>query len=187
MSPIAEPGNENIEYLRYPLGRYKAPEEFSDSKIINWVSNIESFPAKLKSEVDNLNDSQLNTSYREDGWTVKQVVHHLADSHLNAYIRVKLTLTEDEPTVKPYFEYKWAKLIDSEIVPIGESLKLLRGVHQRWAAILKNLSEEEWQRRYFHPENKSYVSLKEMTALYSWHCDHHLAHITSLKQRMGWK
>lgn len=179
--------DENIEKLRYPIGKFKLPENLSADKIQTWVLNIETFPERLKSEVENLSDSQLNTPYRPGGWTVKQVVHHLADSHMNAYIRVKLTLTEDEPSIKPYFQDKWAELKDSEIVPAEESLKLLSALHNRWTSILKNLSEEEWQRKYYHPENRNYVSLKEMTALYSWHCNHHLAHITGLKQRMGWK
>ncbi len=187
MNSNYETNTENIEQLRYPIGRFKAQADFSSDKLHEWISTIEFFPQKLKKEVENLNSTQLNTPYREGGWKVKQLVHHLADSHINAYIRLKLTLTEDEPTVKPYFEDRWANLIDSEIIPVEESFKLLNALHKRWAAILKNLSDKEWQRNYFHPENKNHVSLREMTALYSWHCDHHLAHITSLKQRMGWK
>lgn len=179
--------NEKLEQLRYPIGRFKYPEEYSEEQMKEWIINIENFPANLKKEVENLSESQLNTPYRPGGWTIKQLVHHLADSHINSYVRLKLTLTEDEPAIKPYFEERWATLKDSELVPVEESLKLLDGLHKRWTAILKNLTEAQWERKYFHPENKKLVSIKAMTALYSWHCNHHLTHITNLKQKKGWK
>ena len=184
---MSEKPNENIEQLKYPIGKFKLPENITSDSISEWISVIDLFPEKLKHEVENLNTSQLNTAYRPGGWTVKQLVHHLADSHINSYVRLKLTLTEDEPTIKPYFEDRWAKLIDSEVIPVEESLNILSSLHKRWVAILKSLSEQDWQtKKYYHPESKRYVPLTEYGALYCWHCNHHLLHITKLKEKMGW-
>ncbi len=134
----------------------------------------------------NLDESQLNTTYREDGWRVKQLVHHLADSHINAYMRFKLALTEDNPAIKTYEEKEWAKLNDVETVPINVSITLLHALHQRWHAAIKDVSEEEWQRTIFHPEHKKDMTLWFLLGMYAWHGKHHVKHITSLRERMGW-
>ncbi len=174
---------EELEKLRYPVGRFKyTPDINSNSDLI---SNIESFPAKLKQEVVNLDEEQLNTKYRPGGWTIKQVVHHVADSHMNAYVRLKLVLTETDPAIKPYYQDRWAELVDSQS-DINISLQLLESLHKRWVMILKNLSEDDLKKRYFHPEQNKFVSLNEFISTYSWHCNHHLAHVTSLKKRMNW-
>lgn len=175
--------DEKLEKLRYPIGRFKYNPEIKSFD--DFILNIESFPTKLKQEVVNLDEEQLNTKYRTGGWTIKQVVHHVADSHINAYIRLKLVLTENDPAIKPYFEDRWAELVDTKS-DINISLNLLEPLHKRWVMVLKNLSEDDLKKRYFHPGQNKFVSLNEFIATYSWHCNHHLAHITSLKKRMNW-
>lgn len=175
-----------LENLRYPIGRFKFNAETGTAEVKKCIRDIEKHPANLKKAVKGLNEKKLNTPYREGGWTVKQVVHHIADSHLNAYCRVKLALTEDIPTVKPYDEAVWAELEDYKQTPLKISLSLIEALHCRWLILLKSFSAEDLQRKYFHPESKREVSLKELIALYSWHCRHHTAHITSLRKRMKW-
>ena len=136
--------------------------------------------------MNNLDEAQLQTPYRPDGWTSQQVVHHVADSHMNAFIRFKLGLTEDNPSIKPYDEVMWAELSDTKIVPINVSLTLLHALHTRWVAVLENIKEEEWSRTLFHPEHKREMSLWYVIGLYAWHGKHHTAHITSLRERNGW-
>ena len=174
-----------LENLRYPIGRFKFNSEAGNAEIKKWIRDIEKHPENLKKAVKGLNDKKLNTAYREGGWTVRQVVHHLADSHINAYCRVKLALTENIPAIKPYEEARWAELTDRG-APIKISLSILDGLHFRWTMILKKLSSEDTERKYFHPESKREIPLKELIALYSWHCMHHTAHITSLRKRMKW-
>jgi uncharacterized damage-inducible protein DinB len=174
-----------LEQLRYPIGRFKFNSEAGISEIKKWIADIRKHPANLKKAVRGLNEKKLDTPYREGGWTIRQVVHHLADSHINAYCRVKLTLTENTPTVKPYDEATWAGLADSKL-PVKVSLSLLESLHERWAVLLKRLSPEDLERKYFHPESKREVPLKELIALYSWHGKHHTAHITLLRKRMKW-
>ena len=174
---------EELEKLRYPVGRFSYTP--GENSINNFFSNIESFPSKLRHEVENLDEEQLNTKYRPGGWTIKQVVHHVADSHMNAYIRMKLVLTETDPAIRPYFQDRWAELVDSKS-DINISLQLIEPLHKKWVMILKNLSEDDMKKRYFHPEQKKFFPVDEFIALYSWHCNHHLAHITSLKKRMNW-
>lgn len=177
----------DLEKLKYPIGKFKRPEAYTKQLINGHIETIETFPGRLKKEVERLSESQLDTSYRENGWTIRQVVHHCADSHVNAFIRVKLALTEIIPTVKPYMEDRWAELADSKKLPIEPSLKVIEGLHERWSFLLKTLNEADLQRTFIHPEQKREVGLNEVLCLYAWHCDHHLAHITGLKQRMDWK
>lgn len=176
-----------MEKLKYPIGRFKAPENYTPQNLEQYISVIESFPEKIKQEVAHLNDEQLNTPYRPEGWTIRQVINHCSDSHMNAFIRLKLALTEENPVIKPYLQELWSDLADSKLMPIEPALTILEGVHTRWVVVLKSMNNSQWKRRYFHPEKVSDVSLKESTANYAWHCEHHLAHIASLKQRMGWK
>lgn len=175
-----------LEVLRYPIGRFKKPETLTDKNISEFIKPLSNFPQRLRKETEHLTDEQLNTPYRPEGWTVRQVVHHCADSHINAYTRFKLTLTEDTPTIKPYFETRWAKLPDGKTLPIEPSLKLLEGLHARWANMLKSLSDKELKRTLINPESNITYRLDVMTALYTWHCNHHLAHITELKKRKSW-
>lgn len=172
----------NIEQLKYPIGKLVIPKNITSEMINNFIGVIENFPAKIISEVNNLSDEQLNTQYRPEGWTIRQVVHHCADSHMNAFIRFKLTLTEETPTIKPYLENKWAELPESKLIPIESSLNIIKGLHKRWSILLKNMNEEDFKKEYFHPETNRKFSLDEATALYAWHCNHHLAHITNTKK-----
>ena len=178
----------DIEQLKYPIGKFSMPASPSESHREQWLTDMATLPGRLESAVITLNDEQLNTPYRPGGWTVRQVVNHLADSHLNAFCRIKLTLTEDSPTIKPYDEAKWANMFDYKALPISHSLDILRGLHPRMVFVLRNLSKEELAKHYFHPEyaGRAYT-LETVMALYAWHCNHHLAHITSLKKRKGWR
>lgn len=174
------------EKLRYPVGRHEKPAGFTGDKLQEYIRTIESFPALLAEAVSRLSREQLDTPYRPDGWTVRQVVHHCADSHMNAFIRFKLALTEEAPTIKPYYEARWAELPDSQ-VPVEISLQLLGGLHSRWTVLLKSLQPAQLAKTYIHPEHGSSFRLDEVLSLYAWHCRHHLAHVTSLKDRMGWR
>ena len=175
----------NLEKLRYPIGRFKPEREISAEMREGFLKDIEETPAKLRDAVSGLNNEQLNTPYRPGGWTVRQVVHHLPDSHLNSYIRFKWALTEDSPLIKTYEEARWAELKDSFETPIEVSLDLLTSLHSRWIILLRSLGPVELSRTLNHPEI-GLVTLDKMIALYSWHGRHHVAHITSLKERMGW-
>jgi uncharacterized damage-inducible protein DinB len=176
----------NIEQLKYPIGKYQRPQTFAKEQFTEWINTIESFPAKLIKEISNLSEEQLNTPYRPEGWTIRQVVHHCADSHMNAFIRFKLAMTEDKPTIKPYMEDRWAKLPDTALAPIEFSFQILEGLHKRWIILLKSMSEEDFKRQFIHPEMGRELEIRETLALYAWHCNHHLSHITSLKERMKW-
>lgn len=175
-----------MESLQYPVGKFTAPKVITQGLIEEWINIIALFPERLSDAVNTLNDAQLNTPYRPGGWTVKQVVHHCADSHINSIIRFKLALTEDNPTIKPYQEDKWACLTDYEL-PVAVSLQLLDSVHQRWVNLLRSLTQEDFTRTFIHPEGNKQISLAENTGIYAWHCKHHLAHITRLKERNSWK
>lgn len=177
----------NIEQLRYPIGKFEKPSTITSDILSGWINDISSFPVKLIGEVKHLTNEQLDTQYRPDGWTIRQVVHHCADSHMNALVRIKLTLTEDQPTIKPYFEDRWAKLTDSKTLTISPSLKMIEGIHNRWSVLLKNLTEEDFGRAFIHPEHGRKIRLDESTGLYAWHCNHHLAHITETKNRKDWE
>ena len=174
-----------MEDLRYPIGKY-APQPFSEKQLQEWLLDIKFLPQHLENAILNLDEGQLNTAYRPEGWTVKQVVHHVADSHMNAFIRFKLGLTEENPAIKPYDEGAWAKLSDTKNLPINISLTLLHALHTRWVEVLKNISAEEWNRTVFHPEHKKDISLWYLLGMYAWHGNHHVAHVTSLRERMKW-
>ncbi|BAV05702.1 DinB superfamily protein [Filimonas lacunae] len=174
-----------MEDLRYPIGKF-APQPFSQAQKESWLLDLKFLPNELEAAILNLDEGQLNTPYREGGWTVVQVVHHVADSHINAYTRFKLALTEDNPVIKPYKEGEWAKLDDVQAVPINVSITLLYALHQRWVATLKNLDDHAWERTVFHPEQKAAISLWQLLGSYAWHGKHHVAHITALRSRMNW-
>lgn len=171
---------------RYPIGRFQTPAHITPEQRAEWIEIIRAFPAAMRSAVEGLNDAQLDTPYREGGWTVRQLVHHVADSHINAYTRFRLALTEDNPTICPYLEELWAELPDANSLPIHYSLELLVPLHHRWVVLMNALTEEQWKRTYYHPQNNSTSALDIILALYAWHCSHHCAHATSLHQRMGW-
>jgi uncharacterized damage-inducible protein DinB len=178
---------EDLEVLKYPTGKFmRGKKAETPERVTECIAVIEAFPQKLRAEVQNLNDTQLDTRYRPDGWTVRQVVHHLADSHGQAPSRFKLALTEDTPTIKPYKEALWAELMDARTMAVEPSLQIITGLHARWAAILRNMSAADFQRGFIHPEQNREVSLAEALELYVWHGGHHLAQITGLKGRMGW-
>jgi len=174
--------------VRYPIGKDQSSldNEYNEKVKNAHLLDIQHCPALLENAVLNLDEHQLNTPYREGGWTIKQVVHHVPDSHIHAYIRFKLALTEDNPTIKPYDEVAWADLSDTQNVPINISLTLLHALHLRWVDLMKNMNEEDWQRTIFHPERKVTLSLWNLLGSYAWHGKHHVAHITGLRERMGW-
>ncbi len=174
-----------IDHLKYPIGKFKAPKEYSDDLREGFLSEIEETPFFLRHAVENLNEEQLATPYREGGWTIEQVVHHVPDSHMNAYIRTKLALTEKEPIIKTYREDAWAKLEDYVTTPIETSLLLLETIHTRWLILIKSLNKSQFERKLNHPE-MGVVDINWILAQYAWHGKHHIAHINSLKQRMGW-
>ena len=170
---------------RYPIGEFSYSGSVSPEQKKQYFDDIEQTPAKLRAAVRGLSDGQLDTPYRDGGWTVRQLSHHVPDSHMNAYIRFKLALTEDNPTIKPYMEDRWAELPDARQSPIEPSLALLESLHLRWMRVLRDLSDTEWKRTFRHPELGP-MSLEKTLALYSWHGRHHVAHITSLREKMGW-
>jgi hypothetical protein len=176
----------DLETLRYPVGKFSVPTSFSPAELKEWLNILEELPSKLQREVNGMTDEQLDTPYRDGGWTVRQVVHHLADSHVNSYCRMKLILTEDHPTIRPYLEAKWAELKEAKTAPVAISLDILFAIHKRMLLMLNNVSTEELDRTYFHPETQKTSTLKALIALYAWHSRHHLAHITQLKKRRGW-
>ena len=173
---------ENIDKLRYPVGKFLNPEIVDQSQIDSWISTLETFPERLEREVLGLSDTQLEQRYRPSGWTIRQVVHHCADSHINSFMRFKLALTEETPTIKPYFEDRWAELPDTKDFPIISSLQLLGGLHARWVYLLRSLSDEDWNKEFKHPETGRLISLKTNLGIYAWHCEHHLAHVRNAKQ-----
>lgn len=175
-----------MEDLRYPIGQCQfAP--FSTTQLDRWLNDLWFLPDELEIAVQTLDAAQLDTPYREGGWTVREVVHHVADSHINAYMRFKLCLTEDTPAIKTYEEQDWAKLDDVQTVPTNISLTLLHALHQRWVAAIKNLPAAVWETRMvYHPGQQKNVSLWQLLAMYAWHGKHHVAHITALKERRGW-
>ena len=176
----------SLEELRYPIGRYENME-YSEKLKQEWLNDIRFVPQLLENSVRDLDEVQLQTPYREGGWTVQQVVHHVADSHMNGYTRIKLALTETNPVIKPYDEVSWAELSDTKNLPINISLTLLHALHLRWVEILRNIKEEEWSRTAFHPEHKKTFTVWQLFGNYAWHGKHHTAHITSLRDRMSWK
>jgi hypothetical protein len=171
--------------LRYPTGRFVPPSAATADSRGAAIDLIAATPAQLRRAVEGLDEDQLDTPYRPGGWTVRQLVHHVPDSHLNAYVRFKLALTEDAPTIRPYDEAAWARLADTSSVPIDVSLTLLDAVHSRWVALLRAMRPEDFAREYVHPESGRHT-LDYLVALYAWHGPHHVAHITGLRERSGW-
>jgi uncharacterized damage-inducible protein DinB len=170
---------------RYPIGKYST-QPFTEELKNEWLRDIKFLPNDLEMAVQDLDEAQFDTPYREGGWTVKQLIHHIADSHMNAYIRFKLALTEDNPSIKPYEEKDWANLKDVFTVPTNVSLTLLHALHRRWHAAIVELTDEQWKRPVFHPQQKREMSLWYLLGMYAWHGKHHVAHITTLKQQKGW-
>jgi len=170
---------------RFPIGKFLFDGPPSQDQRVQLIANIEQTPTALRAAVAGLSPQQLDTPYRDGGWTVRQVTHHVPDSHMNAYVRFKLALTEDEPKIKPYAEDRWAQLADSQSTPLEVSLALLDSLHTRWVHLLRSLKSADWKRNFLHPEMGA-VSLEKSLALYSWHGQHHVAHVTELRKRMGW-
>jgi uncharacterized damage-inducible protein DinB len=171
--------------LRYPIGKFIIAAETNSAQRPELIQQIAEAPANLRAAIKGLSEPQLDTPYRPGGWTVRQVVHHVPDSHLNAYVRFKLALTEEQPTIKPYDEKLWAELHDVRNTPIEVSLQLLEALHKRWVILLQSLKPEDFACTLFHPENGT-MKLDTMLRLYAWHGRHHVAHVTALRARMGW-
>jgi len=171
--------------LRYPVGEFRFPDLVSAEDLVLFIRQIAQAPADLRRAVAGLTDAQLDTPYRPEGWTVRQLAHHVPDSHINSYTRFRLALTEQEPVIKPYDEKRWAELPDSRTLPVEMSLALLENLHARWVPLLRSLSRADWKRCFRHPD-LGLVSLENNAALYAWHGRHHVAHITALRSRMGW-
>lgn len=171
---------------RYPIGKYSPPKDITPELRADAIAIIAASPSEVRAAVKDLTDAQLETPYRDQGWTVRQVVHHLADSHMNAYIRWRLALTETEPTIKPYEEGAWAKLEDAAHAPVEISLQLLESLHERWVRLLRSLKTEHFARTFRHPEH-GVRTLDWLLFLYAWHGRHHTAHITELGKHNGWK
>lgn len=172
--------------LRYPTGKFSFEGSLNDAERKKLIDDIAQAPSQLRAAIKGLSPEQIETQYRPDGWTVRQVVHHVPDSHMNAYTRFKLALTEDEPTIKPYMEDRWANLDDTQATPLEVSLALLDHLHDRWVRLMRSIKPEEWKRTFRHPETDALMSLEKSLALYAWHGKHHVAHVTSLRERMGW-
>ncbi len=170
--------------LRFPIGNFEKPKDISDVNLSNFILSIEELPKNLRDSVDGLNDEQLDTPYRVDGWNLRQVVHHVGDSHINAYSRFRIALTEENPTIRPYREELWAELADKNM-PVEVSLNLIEAVHARWTFLLRSMSADDFQRPLNHPESGTW-KLDEMLALYDWHSRHHTAHIKNLKKIKNW-
>jgi uncharacterized damage-inducible protein DinB len=172
------------EDLSYPIGKFDSDFEVTPELRQKFINEVAELPKHLSEAVNEMTDDQLDTPYRPGGWSVRQTVHHVADSHLNAYVRFKLALTEDTPTIRPYHEAKWAELPDSKM-PLENSFKIIEGVHSRWVNLLNSMSEEDFQKKLNHPESGLW-ELQKMLGLYAWHSKHHTAHITKLAEREGW-
>ncbi|KMQ68328.1 hydrolase [Chryseobacterium sp. FH2] len=175
-----------LENKKYPIGHFQEPANICDIKLDENIKVIKDFPGRLKNLIENFSDDELDTPYRDGGWTVRQLVNHLADSHINSFIRFKLALTEDNPTIKPYDEAKWAELQDSISMPVKPAMRMIKGTHQRWTVLLKSLTNKQFERTFRHPEKKNDYDLRYYVALYAWHCNHHFAHIDNLKKEKGW-
>jgi len=171
--------------LRYPVGKFQIPESVSVDDRSKFLDQIAEAPAKMRAVVNGLNEQQLETPYRPGGWTVRQVVHHVPDSHLNSYVRFRLALTEDEPAINGYYEDRWAELSDARTMPVSVSLALLDSLHLRWISLLRSLSDADWKRAFRHSE-LGLIRLEQNAALYAWHGRHHVAQIATLRERMGW-
>lgn len=171
--------------LRYPIGRYE-PKPFSKEQKEEWIADIRFLPQAIEHALSNLDETQLQTTYREGGWTVHQLVHHVADSHMNAYVRFKLGYTEEAPTIRPYEEKLWAETADVKALPVNVSTTLLHALHRRWITFLESFTDEDLARTVYHPEQKKEMTLWYLLGMYAWHGRHHTAHITALREREGW-
>ncbi|GIP21921.1 YfiT family bacillithiol transferase [Paenibacillus sp. J22TS3] len=171
--------------FRYPIGQYEGSRDNSSAQREIWIQEIDELPVKLAEATLGLSEDQLNLPYREGGWTLRQVVHHLADSHMHAYTRFKLALTEEEPEIKPYFEERWSNLPDALTSDIHISLQLLKALHERWVILLRSMGESDYKRTFYHPELKRGISLDYSLGNYAWHGKHHTAHITTLRERLN--
>jgi DinB superfamily len=171
--------------LRYPIGKFRRPASLSPAERAAAVAAIAETPARLRAAVAGLAPAQLDTPYRPGGWTVRQLVHHVPESHMNAFVRLKLALTEDGPTIRPYHEDRWAELPDAKAAPIEPSLALLEALHQRWDLALRELAAPDWERTFVHPD-LGRQTVEQLVALYAWHGRHHVAHVTELRGREGW-
>ncbi|MEJ2077430.1 MAG: bacillithiol transferase BstA [Acidobacteriota bacterium] len=174
-----------MEDLKYPIGKFQQDPAVTAEKRLQWIQSVSELPAQLRQAVENLSDEQLDTPYRPEGWTVRQVVHHVADSHINAYVRYRLALTEEKPTIKTYDQAAWAELADARSAPIDPSLAIISAAHERWTLLLRSLSESEFARPFRYPEEGD-INLDVTLQMYVWHGKHHLAHITGLRERNGW-
>jgi len=178
--------NQELEFLRYPIGKCKIPDEITKENIVKNIDILEQFPNRLEALVKNLSDEQLDTPYRPEGWTIRQVVHHLSDSHHNSYTRFKWTLTEDKPLIKAYYEERWAELFDTKTAPIDMSISHLKAVHSKLVYFVKGIHVSDLDKAFIHPEGNETVTLKENLGIYAWHSNHHYAHIENLLKRKGW-
>lgn len=172
------------EQMKYPVGKFSAPVSYTSEDIRHWINEIKVLPGRMRQAVISLNEKQLDTQYRTGGWTIRQVIHHVADSHMNSLIRFKLALTENAPIIKPYEEADWALLPDYRL-PVESSLRILEGVHQHWVTLLESFGEDQWTRTFTNPESGQTIPLKRALALYAWHSRHHLAHITETIKKMN--
>ena len=180
------PHMEPTDALRYPIGPWQPPASFNPEALPAAIDALAALPAWLDHCMENLDEAQLHTPYRPGGWTINQIIHHLADSHMNAFIRTKLALTEDDPVIKPYDQDRWAMLPDVQHEPANVSITLLHALHRRWTGLLRGLTDADWQRAFFHPEQGRPVALWEMSLHYAWHSRHHMEQIRRLRQRMNW-
>ena len=174
-----------MESFQYPIGKY-SPQPFSQQQLTGWLLDIRFLPQHLEHAILNLDEAQLATPYRPEGWTVHQLIHHVADSHMNAYIRFKLGVTEEVPVIKTYDEAAWANLADTDNLPVNVSLTLLHALHMRWMEVLKSITEAQWERTVFHPGLNTSVTLWHLLGMYAWHGRHHTAHVTVLREQMKW-
>ena len=172
--------------LRYPIGHASIPDLVTVERRMQAAEQISSFPQRLAAALEPMTAEQLDTPYRPGGWTVRQVVHHVSESHMNGFIRCKWALTEESPTIKAYQEKGWTALPDDMTAPVAMGLSLLQALHQKWSYLYQSLTDEQWNRTYFHPEDKQHFTVAQSACMYEWHGNHHLAHITGLKERMGW-
>lgn len=178
--------DKELEKLKYPIGKFDCPINITKQHLESWISILEHFPERLEKLVTNLSDEQLNTPYRPEGWTVKQVVHHLSDSHHHSYTRFKWALTEDKPLIKAYYENRWAELFDAKTAPIKISIFHLKAIHFKLVYLLKGLSDGDLNKSFIHPETKSEFGLKKSIGMYAWHSSHHYAHIENLMKSNNW-
>lgn len=166
-----------MEELKYPIGKWKSPDTIDKIRCSNWINEIKDLPNQLKSTLSHINENDLQRKYRPEGWTIQQVVHHIADSHMNAYIRHKLSTTEDTPTINPYNEKLWSEMLDVKMIPIDVSLNLIESLHLRWAVFLGSLNEPDLKKGFIHPQHNKKILLEESIGMYAWHGTHHLHHL----------